>query len=446
MQDVYLFSPHLQSKFPLQMNPLEFPKGVRVSEHINALLEVFEGSFTLEGTTYKFLSSSIQSSYTKLGWDIEDINDDKCELPFPNLQDVYDNLQEEIEASSYDAELKGNVRAFLQVRLGGLMERDTGELFNTHISTLAPDEWLSVSAIVELEVLGEQAKNFFVLLVCHYILETLRVNPNGGVDSKGKKMPVRHVIFIEEAHNIIASSTEQAGAESVDPKISATAYIVKMLAEVRALREAIVIADQLPTALASEVTKNTGLKLVHRLTAQDDREQIGTAISASPLQLEQMAAFTTGRALIYHEKTKKPFEVQIAEWIAPNVKVDTSNDIELYELISMRKSLQRAITIAFRNWKEEYLFPVADRCIELQKKYREIDVMDSVEMSCCKSEKMLLQSECHILKQKCYRLEKLWLSEVMKGNAIYKEFEETKKYIDSMQKLVDGIKILMGKN
>ena len=159
-----------------------------------------------------------------------------------------------------------------------------------------------------------------------------------------------------------------------------------------------------------------------------------------------MAAFTTGRALIYHEKTKKPFEVQIAEWIAPNVKVDTSNDIELYELISMRKSLQRAITIAFRNWKEEYLFPVADRCIELQKKYREIDVMDSVEMSCCKSEKMLLQSECHILKQKCYRLEKLWLSEVMKGNAIYKEFEETKKYIDSMQKLVDGIKILMGKN
>lgn len=445
MQDVYLFSPHLQSKFPLQMNPLEFPKGVRVSEHINALLEVFEGSFTLEGPTYKFLSSSIQSSYTKLGWDIEDINDDKCELPFPNLQDVYDNLEEEIEASSYDAELKGNVRAFLQVRLGGLMERDTGELFNTHISTLAPDEWLSVSAIVELEVLGEQAKNFFVLLVCHYILETLRVNPNGGVDSKGKKMPVRHVIFIEEAHNIIASSTEQAGAESVDPKISATAYIVKMLAEVRALREAIVIADQLPTALASEVTKNTGLKLVHRLTAQDDREQIGTAISASPLQLEQMAAFTTGRALIYHEKTKKPFEVQIAEWIAPDVKVDTSNDIELYELISMRKSLQRAITIAFRNWKEEYLFPVADRCIELQKKYREIDVMDSVEMSCCKSEKMLLQSECHILKQKCYRLEKLWLSEVMKGNAIYKEFEETKKYIDSMQKLVDGIKILSEK-
>ena len=110
------------------------------------------------------------------------------------------------------------------------------------------------------------------------------------------------MVFIEEAHNIIAPSTQQAGSDLVDPKISATAYIVKMLAEVRALREAIVIADQLPTALASEVTKNTGLKLVHRLTSQDDREQIGTAISASPLQLERMAAFRSGRALIYLRK------------------------------------------------------------------------------------------------------------------------------------------------
>ena len=349
MQDIFLFSPHLQSYFPLQMNPLEFPKGVRVSEHINALLEVFEGSFVLEGPIYKFLSSSIQRSYTNLGWDIEDINDQNCKLPFPSLQDVYDNLQVEIEASSYSAEIKGNVRAFLQVRLGGLMERDAGEVFNTRISTLTPEEWLTVSAIVELEVLGEHAKNFFVLLVCHYILETLRANPNGGVGIRGEKLPVRHVIFIEEAHNIIAPSTQQDSAGTVDPKISATAYIVKMLAEVRALREAIVIADQLPTALASEVTKNTGLKIVHRLTAQDDREKIGAAISASPLQLEQMASFTTGKALIYHERTQKPFTLQIAEWIPPNVDYDIATDIQLYNHIAGKMTVQRAITSALGN-------------------------------------------------------------------------------------------------
>ena len=74
------------------------------------------------------------------------------------------------------------MRAFLQVRLGGLMERDAGELFNVGTSTIKPERWLNISAIVELEVLGEQAKNFFVLMVCHYILESLRANPKGGKD------------------------------------------------------------------------------------------------------------------------------------------------------------------------------------------------------------------------------------------------------------------------
>lgn len=438
MQDVYLFSPHLQSRFPLQVNPMEFPVGVRLSEHINALLEVFEGSFTLEGPTYKFLSSSIQRSYTDLGWDIEDENTEDCTLHYPSLRDVYNNLQREIDASSYDAELKGNVRAFLQVRLGGLMERDAGELFNVHLSTLKPDEWLNTSAIVELEVLGEQAKNFFVLLVCHYVLETLRANPAGGVDKNGKLLPVRHVIFIEEAHNIIAPSTQQAGADSVDPKISATAYIVKMLAEVRALREAIVIADQLPTALASEVTKNTGFKLVHRLTAQDDREQIGTAISASPLQLERMASFTSGRAFIYHEKTKKPFEMQVAEWIAPKIAFDFSNDSQLYSEVWHLPTTEKATTVSFRNWQDKYLFAVDDELTALQSAY--VEANNNIDIQCCMAQKAVLLAECKQLLVKCNRLKQLWILTDDKNYPLNEEFKEIISYIKGMIERLNSMK------
>lgn len=440
MQDIHLFSPHLQSRFPLQINPMEFPVGVRLSEHINALLEVFEGSFTLEGPTYKFLSSSIQRSYTDLGWDIEDENTKDCTLPYPSLQDAYDNLQQEIDASSYDSELKGNVRAFLQVRLGGLMERDAGELFNVHFSTLKPDEWLNTSAIVELEVLGEQAKNFFVLLVCHYVLESLRADPTGGMDKNGKQLPVRHVIFIEEAHNIIAQSTQQAGADSVDPKISATAYIVKMLAEVRALREAIVIADQLPTALASEVTKNTGFKLVHRLTAQDDREQIGTAISASPLQLERMASFTSGRAFIYHERTKKPFEMQVAEWITPKITFDFSNDSQLYSEVWCLPTTQKAIKVSFRNWQDKYFDTVDDELTELQLRLCEaIKTSNSVDMQCCMARREVLLAECRQLLRKCSRLKKLWIL-TDDDYPLNEEFEEITSYIEGMIESLNSMK------
>lgn len=429
-RDAYLFSPHLQSRFPLRMNPLEFPKGVRLSEHINALLEVFEGSFTLEGPTYKFLSSAIQSAYTDRGWDIEDENDGSGRLAYPSLQDVYDNLSREIDASSYDGELKGNVRAFLQVRLGGLMERDAGELFNVHASTLKPDEWLRVSAVVELEVLGEQAKNFFVLLVCHYLLESLRADPAGGRDENGAPMPVRHVTFIEEAHNIIAPSTQQVGADSVDPKISATAYIVKMLAEVRALREAIIIADQLPTALAGEVTKNTGLKLVHRLTAQDDREQIGSAISASPVQMERMASFSTGRAFIYHERTQKPFEMQVAEWKAPKLDFEVSDDLRLYEALWTTEPRVRSTRMAFWCWKDRELFPLDDRVQALLKRY--LEAVDLHEAEVCAIDRDILMLELQQTRGRCRRLERLWLPKETE-HPLRQELQEALGYLDALE-------------
>lgn len=435
MRDIYLFSPHLQSHFPLQVNPMEFPVGVQLSEHINSLLEVFQGSFVLEGPTYKFLSSSIQRSYTDLGWDLETKSTLNCALAYPSLQDVYNNLQKEIDASSYNSEIKGNVRAFLQVRLGGLMERDAGEVFNVQFSTLRPDEWLKVSAIVELETLNEQAKNFFILLVCHYILETLRSDPKGGMDSDGSLLPIRHVMFIEEAHNIIASSNEQSSSDSVNPKVSATAYIIKMLAEVRALREAIVIADQLPTALASEVTKNTGLKLVHRLTAKDDRAEIGAAISASSIQLERMAAFTRGQAFIYYEKTLKPFEMQVAKWDEPASSLEISNDDCLYDELCKGQCVKQAVKVAFDNWRIKHLFSLDDARISLLEDCKKAS--GTVDFLRCKSTKVALLVEYNYLHEKFDRLKKLWKLDQQHLHSLHEDVVEAEHY------LVDSINGLM---
>lgn len=351
-------------------------------------------------------------------------------MEYPSLQDVYNHLSREIDASSYDSELKGNVRAFLQVRLGGLMERDAGELFNVHDSTLKPEKWLKVSAVVELEVLGEQAKNFFVLLVCHYLLESLRADPAGGKDAYGAPMPVRHVTFIEEAHNIIAPSTQQSGADSVNPKISATAYIVKMLAEVRALREAILIADQLPTALASEVTKNTGLKLVHRLTAQDDRKQIGTAISATAVQLERMASLSTGRVFIYHEKTLRPFEMQIAKWEVPTLDFEVSNDAQLYLRLWKNTPQVRSTRMAFWCWKERELFSLDERITKLITRFLAAESLREVKD--CTLERAILALELQQACTRCQRLARLWLP--CEGeHPLRKDIQETFDYLDSLK-------------
>ncbi len=326
MKDVLLFSPKMGSQFPIKINPFEFPLGLSLSEHISTLLSVFSGSFSLVGPTYYFLDLSIQKAYTDKGWYLERINDDTLE--YPSLSDVYVILEKEIEKSSYDGEVKGNVKSFLQVRLGGLMKRDAGAIFNTNASSLQPEKLFQYPIVVELEALDNQDKNFFILLMCSIIMEILRVNPNAELDKQ-----VRHVIFIEEAHNLIAQTTQQSSSETVDPKISATAFVVKMLAEVRALREAIIITDQLPSALAPEIMKNTSLKIVHRLTAEDDRSMVGGTMAASPQQLEELPVYNVGEAMVFYEKLRKPFKIRMLKWKEDDMLYIPQEEKMLFELL-----------------------------------------------------------------------------------------------------------------
>ena len=434
MANVYLFSPHIQSRFPLRVNPMEFPRGVRLSEHISSLLNVFKGSFVLEGATYKFLSSAIQNAYIGLGWDIEDINSAENDLPYPTLQNVYDNLESEIKSASYDSDNKGNIQAFLQVRLGGLMELDAGELFNTPFSTIAPENWIKTSAIIELEVLSENAKNFFILLMCHYVLETLRTDPNGGFDTKGNLLPIRHALFIEEAHNIIAPAASQNSTEIINPKISATEYIVKMLAEVRALRESIIIADQLPTALASEVVKNTGLKVVHRLTAKDDREEIGTAISASSLQLEQMTSFTTGKALIYYEKTLKPFEIQIAKWVTPRLNFDVADDYLLHRWVFNRPVIQQSLAAACRGW----ILICLDKISLVEEQVNQVKggSINITVWNRLKSQCTSWVVELEKMEKKSKQLKKLWLPGCENNHPLASDLDDLIQYLSFTRKRI----------
>ena len=326
--ELIVFSPSASTDFPLRINPFEFPKGLTLSEHIGKLCQVFEGAFPIPAPAPFILDRAIQAVYEKHGWNEKDINIGDKE--YPTMSELYKQFEQELENTNYDGEMKGNIRSVLEVRIGSLLRREMKEMFDTPKSMLAPEEWLKRPVIIELESLGEGPANFVTLLLCTLIRETLKVNP-----LENKEKPVRHVIFIEEAHNLISSESSTDKPEDSNPKIAATAFIVKMLAEVRALREGIIIADQLPTAMAPEVIKNTNIKLVHRLTSQDDRELVGSTMSASALQLENMATYTKGHALYIYEDLLRPFDMQVA--LVPEHGEDTPTDRRLYELMMDEK-------------------------------------------------------------------------------------------------------------
>lgn len=333
MEELCIFSPRANTRFPLHINPFEFPVGLTLAEHIANLKAVFEGAFELPPPSPHFIDTCIEQVYIDKGWNTFSTNDGR--LPYPTMQDLYDSLKVAVENSSYEGEIRGNLRAVLEVRVGSLLKREIGNVYNVNHSIIRPEEWLDVPAIIELEALGEGPANFMSLLISTLIRESLRIRMTV---NKQNNRTVNHIIFYEEAHNLIGPDTDNPLGDSVDPKISATKYLVKMLAEVRALNEGIVIADQLPTVMAPEVLKNTGLKIGHRITAQDDRQLLGSTMSASAAQLEEQGSYLPGDALVSYEGLLKPFKMKIAQWENGIIKTgDSPDDAELFALIKAHK-------------------------------------------------------------------------------------------------------------
>ena len=344
MKDMYLFSPNADMSFPLHINPFEMPKGTLVAEHIRRLCSVFEGAFPLEPPMPFLLDTAIEAVYRELGWIPEHVytGDEKQEdsgekRALPTMSMLYRRLEQELKSTQYSDEVRGNLESALKVRIGSLLRREMGDVFDVPESSFAPEKWLEVPAVIELESMGTGPANFLTLMLCSLIRETLKVNPRFEGD-------VRHVIFIEEAHNLIGPESEEQTGADADPKQAATAFVVKMLAEVRALKEGIVIADQLPTVMAQEVLKNTGLKIGLRITSADDRSLLGSTMAASAMQLEQMSTFAVGEALIFYEKLMRPFTMRIKEWWG-----EIENQAEKEEMVSSKIDADLRYAIANRD-------------------------------------------------------------------------------------------------
>ena len=350
MNDLELFSPSAFTRFPLHINPFEFPKGMTLAEHIRNLLDVFDGAFNLDPPMPFLLDRAVEDVYREHNWIHNMVN--QGELTYPTMSELYKKLEERLDKSDYAPEIRSNLKSALQVRIGSLMTREMGDIFDVPNSTVPPEEWIKRSAIVELESLGKNPANYMTLLIATLIRETLKVEDYNKKALGGKP---RHVMFLEEAHNLIGPVAQPTAGEEGDAKTAATAYIVKMLAEVRALGEGIVIADQLPTAMAPEIIKNTSLKIGLRITAQDDRELLGSTMSANPDQLEKMAVFTPGQALCSYEPLLKPFEIQIPYFEAKEGNLD---DAVVMQILGSHKGYQKdllaSIEISSRGWQNKW--------------------------------------------------------------------------------------------
>jgi DNA helicase HerA-like ATPase len=289
---------------PFRFNPFEVSQGVPFYEHISNLEASFRGALPLSGPLPALLSEALEEIYYDREWTGSEEGTPE-NLQIPTMRDLYEKITALFETKDYAGEVKSNLKTALEVRIGSLLKRGVGAMLNTQHSSPTIADLLKYPTILELDYLNQDQANLMTFLLLTKIREYIK---RQRTEKAGNP---EHILLLEEAHNLVGRNLGTSSGEDANTKQEAANYVTRMLAEMRALREAIIIADQLPTGVAAEVVKNTNVKIAHRLVSADDRKDIGQAMLLDQSQMEEIARLQPGESFLYMEGWYRPHPVKI---------------------------------------------------------------------------------------------------------------------------------------
>ncbi|MFZ0049013.1 MAG: ATP-binding protein, partial [Streptosporangiaceae bacterium] len=300
--DVTVINPADPESVPLSVNPLAPEPGFPVQAHIDMVRALFLAAFDASEPFPQIMSQALQRVYADCGWDpLTGGGRADADVPpaVPTLARLQAAALAVIEDVGYGPELQADMRGFVDVRLRSLRTGSAGRFFEGgHPADIGG--LLSRNVVLALEdVANDEDKAFVIGTLVIRIAEHLRLRSKG-VPSGG----LRHVIVLEEAHRLLRSGRQGAGAHAVE-------LFAGLLAEIRAYGEGVVIAEQIPAKLAPDAVKNTALKVLHRLPAADDRQLVGATMNLDDDQSRQVVSLHPGEAAAFADGMDRPMRIRV---------------------------------------------------------------------------------------------------------------------------------------
>ena len=294
---------------PLRLNPFEAVAGTPVGVHLDLVRSAFGTAFGMWTPLPQVLERCLHRVYGDRGWVIATnenprlaAGDDPADA-FPRLSDLADVVGEVTESLGYEERVTADLKAALSTRIDGLRVGGKGAMLDAGRST-SMDELLAHPTVLELEGMGDDDdKAFLMALLVIRLVEHRR--------AQGQTGELRHLLVVEEAHRLLANVAQHGREEEANPRGKAVESFANLLSEVRAYGQGIIIADQVPTKLAPDVIKNTGLKVAHRVVAREDREAMGGAMAMDDRQVEALTSLPPGRAALFGDGDDGPLLVQV---------------------------------------------------------------------------------------------------------------------------------------
>src|SRR5579875_2002121 len=282
---------------PLEPAPDAGGRRFPLQTHADLIKALFVASFRSEEPFPQVLSAALTRVYQDAGWDLA-LGETVTANPnpgYPTLTDLQRAAVRVVREVGYSQRITDDVLGFIKVRLSSLRLGTTGRFLEGG-HQIDFGRLLATNAVLEIEDVGDDSDKAFLMgAVLIRLAEHLRMADRAAAAGLRVQAGLRHLTVLEEAHRLLRRPDDGAAN-------GAAAHAVEMfaglLAEIRAYGEGLVIVEQIPDRLVSDVIKNTAVKIAHRLPAADDRDAVGATMNMTRAQNRFLVTLRPGEAAV----------------------------------------------------------------------------------------------------------------------------------------------------
>lgn len=306
--DLQVFTPGKNFISPFVFNPFVPPKNVKLETYKSTLKTAFAAAVSMSTPLDKIFEESINNCYSDFRWLDTYTVDDKGRTF--NITDFVKCFQETFDAIGYTGDAKNIGRAGV-VRLNSLVN-----LFDNYHS-IPIEDILTKPTIIELAAIeNSDQKALIIALLLLSILAYVNSNYVGEGDLK-------NVILLEEAH-VLLDADSNAGQGDANPSAIAQGLVKRMLAEIRSYGVGLIIADQSPRKVTTDVVALTDIKVAFRLVEASDKQILAESIDMDDTLVSRLTKLKPGEAFFFFNKLEEPEEI-----VTPNYRLENNISITL---------------------------------------------------------------------------------------------------------------------
>lgn len=317
-KDVNVYSTNPKIAELIHLNPFMFPDSIHVLEHVDGLVEIFNVCWPMYDAMSAFLKDAILRSYETLGWDLGASAFEGEEIRYPDFEILMEQLNELIDQSDYDAEVKSNYRGALITRIRSLTVGLNKMIFSE--KQTAYEKLFDQNCVLDISRVKSSETKALLMGLMVYILNEYRVDRKTQ-SNRG----LNHVTVLEEAHHLLKNTS---GTES-DLIGKSVEMLTQTIAEIRTYGEGFIIVDQSPSSVDISAIKNTNTKIVLRTPEANDREAVGRSMGLTPDQVNEIAKLPSGVAAVYQN-----------DWVNPVLTLINKADITEQPYIASNAEMQ----------------------------------------------------------------------------------------------------------